>query len=110
MASERDKAKKAITDRKSDEPELDDALAQAALLRHQLAISQEKHRHDEVMQAAELGSLGRFLGGEVSASLTIAFMVVCAGLVGLIGSLVMAGASPPAAEFWAKQAERSGAI
>jgi hypothetical protein len=110
MASERDRDKQAITKRKQDDPELEDALAQATVLQHQLAIDQEHHRHAEAMRATELGSLGRILGGESSVSLTTAFIVVCGGMLALTGSLVMAGIIPAASDFWAKQAERSGAI
>ena len=110
MASERDKAKQAITKRKQDDPELDDALAQASVLQHQLAINQEQHRHAETMRATELGTMGKFLGGESHASVTIAFIVVCLGMLAAVGCLVAAARSPSAADFWAKQSERLGAV
>src|SRR6266849_1744748 len=107
MASERDKAKKAITNRTSEEPDLDETLSQAQDLQHQLAIDKEEHRHKETMRATELGWVGRIVGGEATASLTVAFIVVCVGLFSAFGCLGMAAYSPAAADFWAKQSERS---
>jgi hypothetical protein len=111
MASERDKAKKSITRRDSNEPELDDALTQAHALQHKLALQTEDNRHREAMRVAELGWVGRIIGGEATASLTVAFIVVCSGLISAAWCLAIAAySSTAAADFWAKQSERSVAV
>ena len=85
-------------------------LNQAHAFQHQLAIKEEEHRHKETMRATELGWIGRILGGEASASLTAAFIVVCVGLFTAVACLFMAAYAPAAADFWAKQFERSVAV
>jgi hypothetical protein len=109
MASDRKEATKAITSQSSEEPELDLTLNQAHTLQHELELKREDHRHKETMRAAELGWVGRILGGEASASLTAAFIVVCVGLASTAGCFV-AAYTQPSQEFWAKQSERMIAI
>jgi homoserine acetyltransferase len=110
MASEREQAKSAITARTSEEPELEEKLSQAHALQHRLESDKEAHRHKEAMRAAELGWFGRILGGEATASLTVAFIVVCVGLFTAVGCLGMAAYAPSTGDFWAKQSERSIAV
>ena len=110
MASEREDAKKAITARTSEEPELEEQLNQAHALQHRLESEKEAHRHKELMRATELGWVGRIVGGEATASLTVAFIVVCVGLFSAVGCLAMAAYSPSVGNFWAQQSDRSTAI
>jgi hypothetical protein len=114
MASEREQAKKAITNRTSDEPELDLALSQAQSLQHklqhELAVKTEEHRHKEHMRKTELGLVGLIFGGESSASLTIAAVVAVISIIAAVGCLIMAWQNPAANDFWGKQFERSTAV
>lgn len=110
MASEREKAKGAIRERKPDDPGLAEKFNEAQTLQHKVALNQEEHRHKEEMRSKELGWVGRIVGGEATASLTVAFIVVCFGLVTSAGCLAFAVYFPNTAEFWAKQSERSVAL
>ena len=101
MASDREKAKRSITQRKTQEPELDEAISQAHSLAAALDLKTEDHRHEEAM----LGKIGRILGSDSSTS--VAFIAVCAGIVGTLFCYGCALHAPATAEFWGKQAERS---
>ena len=110
MASEREKAKNAITKTDSADPELAAALADAALQQHR--ITAENNRHKEALQNSELGRIGRWLGGEKSAPIAIAGIAAFAGLLGMFFSLFMASRSmtPDAIDFWSKMVERGFAF
>jgi hypothetical protein len=110
MVFDREKAKKAITRSTPNDPELDEKFSEAEELRHKLALSQEEHRHKETMRVTELGLVGRIVGGESNAALTAAFLVVVVGLGSATGCLIAAYHLPTAADFWAKQSERSVAL
>jgi hypothetical protein len=60
--SERESAKGSVVQRTDDDPELTDALSGAHGL--QLAITKETNRHAEFMHKANLGYVGRAIGGE----------------------------------------------
>lgn len=110
MASERDKAKNAITAADSNDPELNAAFADAKARRHLLAA--ENHRHKEAIYTAELGRIGKWLGGEKTAPIVIAGIVSGAGILGAFLSGYMASRSqtPNSADFWSKMVERSIAL
>ena len=110
MASERDKAKKAITKTDSTDPELNAALAEGTELQHLLMV--ESNRHKEAMRSVELGLIGRVVGGEANAPVAVATMVVVAGIVGAALSVWMAAQSqrPDSSEYWSKMIERSSAL
>jgi len=108
MESERDRAKESIQERRTAEPELQEAISKGQELRDQLRLEldREQHRHTERMRATELGWFGRFVGGEHSASLTIAAMVVFVGILAAGGCYMWAAHVPSDKEFWEKIAER----
>ena len=110
MASEREKAKKAIKTTESKDPELTDALASASELQHK--ITAENNRHKEALQQAELGWVGRLLGGDKIAPIAIASLVVLVGLLGaaLSGYAASESQRPDSADFWSKMVERSIAM
>ncbi|MGA3047672.1 MAG: hypothetical protein ABSD67_13660 [Terracidiphilus sp.] len=110
MASERDKAKNAITSSDPVDPELNAALAEAR--QEQYRITAENNRHKEALQASELGRMGRWLGGEKNSPIVIAAIVVFAGLLGAFLSGCMAAQSqrPDSADYWSKMLERSLAL
>lgn len=108
MASEREAAKKAITGRESDDPELNVVLTGAHRL--QIELVKETNRHNEVMRQKDLGAFGRLIGGEATAPFTVALIVVIFGVLAAVGCWIAAWQVPENAEFWAKQAERGIAV
>ena len=64
---DRESAKKSISARQSNDPEMEDALDSAS--KFQLEIVKEQHRHLESQRMSDLGFFGRFLGGEKRAHL-----------------------------------------
>ncbi|MGA2850835.1 MAG: hypothetical protein ABSE46_17690 [Terracidiphilus sp.] len=110
MASERDKAKSAITRTDSTDPELAAALAEGK--QEQYRITVENNRHKEAIQAGELGRMGQWLGGEKMAPIVIAAIVVVAGLLGAFLSGYMASTSqrPDAADYWYRMVQTSLAL
>ena len=110
MASERDAAKKAVKEKDPTDLDLNVALADGRQEQHRITV--ENNRHKEAMQSAELGRLGRWLGGEKSAPIAIAATVVIAGVLGAFLSGYMASRSQrsDSAEYWSKMVERSLAL
>jgi hypothetical protein len=110
MASERDKAKSAIQRTDPIDPEMNAALAEGREEQHR--IMAENNRHKEAMLSAELGQVGRWLGGEKMAPIVIASVVVIVGLFGALLSGYMGSQSqrPDSAEYWSKMVERSIAL
>lgn len=105
MASDpRAAAKKAITARESDDPELEDALSDGRYL--SLALVKENNRHASDMRSKELGYFGHLIGGETTAPTVVALFVVVVGFLGAIGCWIAAGFSPEQSDFWSKQSER----
>jgi hypothetical protein len=106
MASERDKAKSAIKNTDSADPELNAALAEGTELQHRLMV--ESNRHKEAMRSVELGLIGRLVGGEANAPIAVATIVVVAGIAGACLSVWMASQSqrPDSSEYWSKMIER----
>lgn len=104
MASQREEAKRAITVRSGDDPELAGALLSAHNL--QLEIQRENNRHLEDMRSKELGYLGRWIGGKDNAPFAVALGLLICGVLIAVCSLIAAAALPEQQEFWAKQAER----
>jgi hypothetical protein len=110
MASEREKAKQAIQKTELKDSELNDALAAGSEYQHRMEA--EKNRHKEAMHQADLGGIGRILGGEKNAPLAIASLVVVAGILFLIFSAFAAWKSqtPDSSEYWSRMIERSTAL
>lgn len=104
MASDREQAKGEIVRRDENDAELDNALGAASRL--QLELNKENNRHEEAKRDKELGFFGRLIGGEKTAPVVVAMIVVLIGFGLAVGCLIMAGNQPSSAEFWAKQAER----
>jgi hypothetical protein len=106
MASDREKAKDAITKTDSNDPDLNAALADAASQQHRITV--ENNRHKEALHNSDLGRMGRWFGGEKSAPIAIAGIAAFAGLFGALFSLWMASRSltPDSADFWSKMMER----
>lgn len=105
MASDRDEAKGQIIKRESDDAELDSALGAANRL--QLELTREQNRHEEAKRDKDLGFFGKLLGGEKTAPVVVAMLVVVIAFMTAIGCLIMAAYQTQQAEFWAKQAERA---
>jgi hypothetical protein len=110
MASERDKAKSAIKRTDLNDPELTAALADATEEQHRITV--ENNRHKEATQLAELGQIGRWLGGEKAAPIAIAAIVALAGVLGALLSGCVAAQSqrPDSSDYWSKMVERSIAV
>ncbi|MBZ6382603.1 hypothetical protein [Sphingomonas sanguinis] len=104
MASDRDEAKSHIIRRDARDAELDTTLGAAN--QYQLEITREQNRHEEAKRDKELGVFGKLLGGEKTAPVVVAMIVVLIGFFVAIGSLIVAICQPENAEFWSKQAER----
>ncbi|MEH3035266.1 MAG: hypothetical protein PGN23_02045 [Sphingomonas adhaesiva] len=105
MASDRDEAKGQIVRRESDDAELDSALGAASRL--QLELAREQNRHEEAKRDKDLGFFGKLIGGEKTAPVVVAMLVVVIAFAAAIGCLIMAAVQASQAEFWAKQAERA---
>jgi hypothetical protein len=105
MASDRDEAKGQIVKRESGDAELDSTLGAANLF--QLELTREQNRHEEVKRDKDLGFFGRVIGGEKTAPVVVAMLVVVIAFTVAVGCLVMAATQTQQAEFWAKQAERA---
>lgn len=101
MASERQRTKGLIRDTQADDPELEEALAFA--VRRNLEITQENNRHKEalqsqelvskeLLQSQELGSVGKWLGGQnqsaSNAATVIAVLALGAVLVCVVAMVV----------------------
>lgn len=104
MASEREVAKGAITERDDIDPELKEALSQASGF--QLDVTKENNRHREHQRAQELGLIGKLIGGEQNAPGAVALFVVLVGYLSAIGCMVAAGIDHDQAAFWSQQVER----
>jgi hypothetical protein len=109
MASERDQAKRAITGKDSDDPELAAKLADASL-EYQIAV--ENNRSKEAIHNSDLGRIGKWFGSEKSAPIAIAGIVTVAGILGafLSGYVASRSQTPDSAEYWSKMVERSIAV
>jgi hypothetical protein len=107
MASERDRAKSAITEQSDNDPGLQVVLDQGHELKHKYDVAVEQNRSKEQLRAMDLGRFGRLVGGETSASIFSAFVVVCVGLVAFVLCLIAAMHSQSDRDFWSKQSERS---
>jgi hypothetical protein len=103
--SDREVAKGSVVQKKDDDPELTDALSGAHGL--QLAITKETNRHAEAMHKANLGFVGRAIGGEANAPVVVACIATLFGLICAVGCWIAAAKYPDAFDFWGKQAERS---
>lgn len=66
----------------------------------ELQETEAKRRHKREMREKELGWLGRFLGGERSAPLTLAFLAIVAGIVCLILALILEACCPADSSVW----------
>ena len=110
MESDRDKAKGAITKTYSNDPELNAALADAALQQHRITV--ENNRHKEALHDSDLGRMGRWFGGEKSAPIAIAGIAAFAGIFGayLSGYMASKSPTPDSADYWSKMVERSIAL
>ena len=109
MGSERAAAKKAITEREENDPELGQTLTTAHQL--QLELAKETNRHTEAKIASELGFFGRLIGGEKTAPVVIALIVVLIGFGIGIGCLIAAGnAAAEQVALYDKYTERGFAI
>lgn len=73
----------------------------------ELQSREAKRRHKREMRAKELGWLGRFLGGERSAPLTLAFLAIVAGIVCVILALVLEAFCPADSSVWNKAIDGS---
>ncbi len=94
-------AKQGITGSEDQEPEVQNAITVGHQL--QLDLLREKNRHKEALQAAELGRIGRLVGAESAASITLASAVVALGFIGVITGYIIAAVRPGSQEFWGKE-------
>jgi hypothetical protein len=101
---DRESAKKSISSKETNDPELDEALRAAKDF--QLDILKENNRHVEETHKANLGWFGRAFGGDASAPTYVALIAMMVGIVGAGLSLYMAAKAPGDGEFWGKQFER----
>ena len=97
----RSNAKEGITKTEDEEPELQNAITVGHQL--QLDLLREKNRHRETIQKQELGWIGRFFGGENTASLGLAFAAVFLGFLGVVLGYVMAALQPISQAFGGKE-------
>jgi hypothetical protein len=104
MESDRVKAKQAITNSDSDEPELAAVLSVGQGLRLEI----ENHRHKEAMRAHDLGMMGKIFGSEAYAPIWIAAIIAFAGVLMATFSLIQGSRSmePNSADYWNKLFER----
>lgn len=77
----RDAVKAGIVEREGDDPELTQAFANAKSLQVELAT----HKHAEVMKDKELGLIGKWLGGEKNATITVAAFALIISLLVFVG-------------------------
>ena len=105
MASDRDAAKDAVVKKQDDDPELDNALANAAHL--QLELKKEDNRHEEKMHAQRLGFLGNWVGDGSHLPTTAALVTVVLAFLLAIGLFWAAFAQPGSGALWSTNAERS---
>lgn len=105
MASEREAAKGAVLQKENADPELDSALAKAAL--HQLELKREENRHKEAMNRQNLGVVGNLFGDGKNIPTTAALLTVVLAFIVAAGLYVAAFAKPEAGTLWAAHAERA---
>jgi hypothetical protein len=105
---DRESAKKSISARQSNDPEMEDVLDSAS--KFQLEIVKEQHRHLEVQKMSDLGFIGRAIGGEKNAPTVVALIAMMTGLLGAAVATYMAAKDPSASEFWGKYIERAVAF
>lgn len=108
VSDPRQAAKRAITVRETDDPELDGALSDGRSL--SLELVKENNRHASDMRSKELGYFGQIIGGETTAPTVVALFVVAVGFLGGVGCWVAAGFNPEQGGFWSTQAERGFAV
>lgn len=108
MASERENAKDAVVSSEENDPELDNALANAA--KHQLDLKREDNRHKEKMNAQNLGFIGNLFGDGKSLPTTAALITIGMAFLVAIGLYIAAYHSAGDAELWTANAERSLAV
>jgi hypothetical protein len=99
---DRESAKKSISSKSTDDPELDEAIR--AGRDFQLSILKENNRHTEEMKQKELGFFGRAFGGEKSAPTFIAAIGALLGEIGAGYTLVDIQGENTAA--WTQQTEK----
>jgi hypothetical protein len=85
--ADRDAAKAGIVDRESEDPQLEQAFQRARSLEVTLA----GHKHDQLMRDKELGAVGRLIGGEKNAPITIAFGALVISLAAFVAIQVLVG-------------------
>ena len=102
---DRESAKKSISSKSTDDPELEDALRTAKDF--QLNILKENNRHLEATHKNDLGIFGRALGGEDAAPTHVALVAMILGLIAVAYCYYAASSIPGEAEFWGKQTERA---
>lgn len=105
MASERSDAKASIQEQEGDDPELSNALVQAGKFR--VEIEKEGNRHKEEMAKGERGLIGSLLGGEKSATITVAFIAIIIGSLVWVACLIAAYKFEDRSDFWALQGNRA---
>lgn len=105
---DRESAKKSISSKETNDPELDEALRAAKDF--QLGILKENNRHVEETHKTDLGWFGRAFGGETSAPTYVALIAMVVGFAAAGFSLYMAAKVPADGEFWGKQSERMIAL
>jgi hypothetical protein len=108
MVSEREQAKKSITDRQADDPELRAALEQAHS--RALELKQAEYEHIQASQKTALGLGGWILGNEKNAPNFVAFIAVVFGFVVFCICLWLASRDATNLEFWGRNAERALAV
>ena len=97
-ASDRSAAKATVKSTDEGDAELDATLKLGHLA--QLEITKEVNRHAVEMHKAELGVVGRILGGEKSAPLAIAAVVLVAALVMIAGCFALVAWVPGGEDVW----------
>ncbi|MCI5077934.1 hypothetical protein [Oricola sp.] len=105
MASDRETAKGAVVQSDDNDPELENALENAAKL--QLDLKREDNRHREAMNAQNLGFVGNLFGDGKSIPTTAALVTVLLAFGVAIGLYIAAYNQPVNGDMWFTNAERS---
>ncbi|MGL4488869.1 MAG: hypothetical protein ACRCU5_05430 [Rhizobiaceae bacterium] len=108
MAFDRDRAKKAVTKKEDNDPELGVALENAA--KHQLDLQREENRHKEAVNSQNLGSIGSYFGDGKHTPIITALAVIGLSFVVAIGLYVAAYNQPDQSAIWTANAERAISI
>ncbi len=108
MASDREAAKGAVVSKDEDDPELDNALANAS--KHQLDLKREENRHREEMNKQNLGFIGNLFGDGRNTPTAAAIIMIIFSCIITVALYIAAYNQPSLKELWMANAERALAV